>query len=1253
MQAKLVVVGGRATKQEVDVRLPFAIGRSDESNLTIEHRSISRQHCELLERNGRLVVRDVGSANGTYVGDRQISGEAVLEPGDTFTVGPLTFRAVYEVAAATAAPVAEHPTAGATLLEEDAATPSSDLLALPDEASEVDSFDLELSDDIDLPEIARGDFEESAAPSTSASPAADAADLDLPLDDSFDDLRLDDELQEESLSLPLDVDEPPANEVPADLAAELDLDLALDLEPSETIQSSVKSDESLELNLDLDDDFTTEPAIASSMTEDDSPTEIGEYVDLRGEDESPSAPASAVPAEFQELSDVPADLLAELEAQAPAEEIEMTSLEAAAEAPEAPAEEASSPVEGELSLRDFSDFSHVDDAPSQELFLVDGEEASHLAAEIEPSDDAETPWVDLADELPASSHDSVAEPAEEPAVDAFEEALPLEAPLAEDEFLLEASLPLEEELEIESVVENAADDELPLLDAAAPELDNLLLEEPLAEPASSEPLPFEESVAEEAPLAPASSADDDNDLALELSDELSLDEEPASLVAASPTSESTEPDFTAWMFEESLASTEETPTEVAPQDAELPSLDEPRDELAEALSLDAELPSLDAAMPALGNDLPSLEAESEEIEFADFPSDDVAPASDAVATFDEQPIAASDIPELDLPGVEGSAEPSAEEFSSLDELSFEEELDEAAVAPLEPEAAIDIPADELNLPATDTSATAEVEATSDDVSFDDWIAAEMSTRPATPVEEQVSLEALDEPVFPPVDEDSSPLSADPDSELNFDEPSSLDEAISFDEVPSFDDGPKLEAGAPVDEDELNFEDFAAPADGHERVELPAVFEESASLDLDAPENEVAQAPVELPPTEPPKAKRSWWPFGRNREPKPPKPAKAPKPAKGKKKKENQTLDATASFPLDEAPLEEAPLEEARVEPTFLPDEIEFSLDDGPQFASDEPVFDELTNSGVGTLPSEPSSFAPVDPLDELSFPLDDGGAEVSRSELSFDEPKFEEPTFDAPAVQPSAHEAAEFEELSFEEPLMFEEESSSEAAVPPVFDDTPATPAARLEPEPPTPAAEQPAKARRGWWPFGRKSKAASAAADPAPAKPSRAEKKKSRDTLVPDDLSAADLDPASSLVEESDSERIARRLSGQPQPVDKYPSFGDDLLEQTEASRPASTTAAQEELPAFDLTDEAPNFSLDEEAEAPSFEMEEELPEFVDDSDATTTANKSRASGSEGASSKPDAWTDRASHGEARGQRRSPQDPEDDWDSFLKSFDS
>jgi len=95
MEVKLTVVGGKASKSVIPLKLPTIIGRSREAELTIAHPMISRQHCQIFEKDGLLWIRDMGSLNGTVVQGQRVK-ESPLPPDREFTVGPLTFRPQYE-----------------------------------------------------------------------------------------------------------------------------------------------------------------------------------------------------------------------------------------------------------------------------------------------------------------------------------------------------------------------------------------------------------------------------------------------------------------------------------------------------------------------------------------------------------------------------------------------------------------------------------------------------------------------------------------------------------------------------------------------------------------------------------------------------------------------------------------------------------------------------------------------------------------------------------------------------------------------------------------------------------------------------------------------------------------------------------------------------------------------------------------------------------------------------------------------------
>ena len=95
LDVKLVVVGGATENDEFQVSLPSVFGRSRDSSIPLPHPLVSRLHCELFERQGQLMVRDLGSTNGTFVGSERIT-ESVIQHGELLTIGTVTFRALLD-----------------------------------------------------------------------------------------------------------------------------------------------------------------------------------------------------------------------------------------------------------------------------------------------------------------------------------------------------------------------------------------------------------------------------------------------------------------------------------------------------------------------------------------------------------------------------------------------------------------------------------------------------------------------------------------------------------------------------------------------------------------------------------------------------------------------------------------------------------------------------------------------------------------------------------------------------------------------------------------------------------------------------------------------------------------------------------------------------------------------------------------------------------------------------------------------------
>jgi pSer/pThr/pTyr-binding forkhead associated (FHA) protein len=111
--AKLVILSqgmaGRSLELKVD---KTTIGRVDDNTFPIVEPSVSSHHCEILLRGADVVVHDLNSTNGTFINGDQITGEAVLKPGQILKLGQIELKLEAEGAPVTpTAPVAASPSA--------------------------------------------------------------------------------------------------------------------------------------------------------------------------------------------------------------------------------------------------------------------------------------------------------------------------------------------------------------------------------------------------------------------------------------------------------------------------------------------------------------------------------------------------------------------------------------------------------------------------------------------------------------------------------------------------------------------------------------------------------------------------------------------------------------------------------------------------------------------------------------------------------------------------------------------------------------------------------------------------------------------------------------------------------------------------------------------------------------------------------------------------------------------------------------
>ena len=67
------------------------IGRSSACQIVLGDDTVSRRHAELRYEDGRWLLRDLGSSNGTYVNGRCVT-EAEVRAGDVIHLGGCRLR---------------------------------------------------------------------------------------------------------------------------------------------------------------------------------------------------------------------------------------------------------------------------------------------------------------------------------------------------------------------------------------------------------------------------------------------------------------------------------------------------------------------------------------------------------------------------------------------------------------------------------------------------------------------------------------------------------------------------------------------------------------------------------------------------------------------------------------------------------------------------------------------------------------------------------------------------------------------------------------------------------------------------------------------------------------------------------------------------------------------------------------------------------------------------------------------------------
>jgi diguanylate cyclase (GGDEF)-like protein len=91
-EACLVVIYGMDLGKKFNLDAPaIIIGRSSKSDIQVDQESVSRNHAKIINTGKTIILRDLGSTNGTYVNDELID-EYVLRDGDFIKIGRTIFK---------------------------------------------------------------------------------------------------------------------------------------------------------------------------------------------------------------------------------------------------------------------------------------------------------------------------------------------------------------------------------------------------------------------------------------------------------------------------------------------------------------------------------------------------------------------------------------------------------------------------------------------------------------------------------------------------------------------------------------------------------------------------------------------------------------------------------------------------------------------------------------------------------------------------------------------------------------------------------------------------------------------------------------------------------------------------------------------------------------------------------------------------------------------------------------------------------
>lgn len=137
MFAIVISEKGGAERREVFERTEISVGRVQGNDLMLPKGNVSKRHARLIYRDGRFIVTDLNSTNGTYVNRRRISQATIVREGDRIYIGDFVLRIEVPEGQSQADEVGDQTGSGPVLARESAAAePGSGATNFPAEGHE-------------------------------------------------------------------------------------------------------------------------------------------------------------------------------------------------------------------------------------------------------------------------------------------------------------------------------------------------------------------------------------------------------------------------------------------------------------------------------------------------------------------------------------------------------------------------------------------------------------------------------------------------------------------------------------------------------------------------------------------------------------------------------------------------------------------------------------------------------------------------------------------------------------------------------------------------------------------------------------------------------------------------------------------------------------------------------------------------------------------------------------------------------------